>query len=328
MPAGERKSRVAVIEAGQFRPRPVAVAHGAILRHTAGTRPRHAGRKLTFVDIPMAFGTIQIVEPVSWDRRCSRIGCVTFHTHDGPVRTGQCKSRGLMFGESKRGRCKTPHRVAGLALTGARRQAELPRMFVHMACSATGVGNLVDNGRGPGCMALIAAHPGMLSFQRIASCAVFGRVESRRLESLHLVTGGALSAVGAAGELVFMRTLPMAVAAQVMGYGQLEIALYVARLAGQAGVFAGKREPASGMVEHRRCRGGFPGGQGVAGLAGRLKCPAVRITVAGRAIRECQVTKLDVRLTVGSRHLRVALAAFGLFMRTGESEASLGVIVL
>ena len=37
--AGERKLGVAVIEAGQFRPRPVAVAHGAILRHTAGSRP-------------------------------------------------------------------------------------------------------------------------------------------------------------------------------------------------------------------------------------------------------------------------------------------------
>ena len=201
-------------------------------------------------------------------------------------------------------------------------------MFVHMAFGAMSVGNPVNDGGGPGFMALIATEPDMPSFQRKACCAVSCRVESGRLESLHLVTGGTFTAVGPAGKLVFVRALPVTVATQAMGYGQLEIALFMARLTGQSGVFSGKREPAARMIEYRRCRGRLPSGQGVASLAGCLKCPAVRITVAGRAIREFQVAEFDVELAVGCRHLRVALAAFDPFVRPGENKASLGVINL
>ena len=64
----------------------------------------------------MASGTIQIVEPVACHCRCFPTGLVTLRAHDGPVRTSEGESRGLVLGECEGGRRKAPHRVAGLAL--------------------------------------------------------------------------------------------------------------------------------------------------------------------------------------------------------------------
>jgi hypothetical protein len=201
-------------------------------------------------------------------------------------------------------------------------------MLVRMTLGATGVGNLVDHRRRPGSMALIAAQPDVLSFQREAGCPMPGHVESGRLESVYLVTGGTLSSISPTGKLVFVRALPVTIATEVMGHRLLEIALHVARLARQPGMLPGEREPAARMVEHCRRCGGFPGRQGVTRFAACLKCPVVRIIVARGAIRECQIAEFDEGLAAGGCHLRVTLAAFNLFVRPGESETGLGVIIL
>jgi hypothetical protein len=199
----------------------------------------------------MASGTVHIVEPVSCNRGHSRAGCVALYTHDGAVSTGQRESHGLMFGEGEGGRHEALYRMAGLALAGTGRLTELPRMLVHMTLGATGVGNLIDHSRRPGSMALIAAQPDMLSFQGEAGCPMPGHVESGRLESLHLVTGRTLSSISPTGKLVFVRALPVTIAAEVMGYRQFEIALQMARLAWQSSMLPGEREPAARMIEHR-----------------------------------------------------------------------------
>ena len=124
-------------------------------------------------------------------------------------------------------------------------------MPVRMTLGATGVGNLIDHSRRPGSMALIAAQPDMLSFQGEPGCPMSDHVESGRLESVYLVTGRTLSSISPTGKLVFVRALPVAIAAKVMGYRQLEIALYMARLTGQSSMLPGEREVAARMVEHR-----------------------------------------------------------------------------
>jgi hypothetical protein len=54
----------------------------------------------------------------------------------------------------------------------------------------------------------------------------------------------------------------------------------------------------------------------------------VRIFVAWGAIGESQFTEFNEGLAIVSRRLRVTLAAFDLFMRSGESESRLGVIIV
>jgi hypothetical protein len=157
---------------------------------------------------------------------------------------------------------------------------------------------------------------------------MFGQVKGGWLKPCGRVTGRTLSPVCPARKLGFVRALPVTVRAQGMGYGLLEITLHVARFAGQSGMLSGERELAAGMVKRCREIRRFPGGQGMASLAGRLECAAMRVIVTGRAVGRGQISEFDVGFAFGDLNVRMAFATFHFFVRPGKGKAGLGVIEL
>lgn len=115
---------------------------------------------------------------------------------------------------------------------------ELAGMGVRMASGAAGVRDPVDRCCGLWLVTLIATHRGVSAVQRISALAMLRGVEGGRFESFDPVARRALAAVSSVGELILMRTRPVAIRAPVMGDWLFEIALLVARLARQRGVLS------------------------------------------------------------------------------------------
>ena len=147
--------------------------------------------------------------------------------------------------------------------------------------------------------------------------------ESGWLEPLHVVTRGAISTVGASGELPPMSIL-VAVHTLRMRHWSLEIAVRVTVAARHRLMFAEERKLRPRVAEILKLRDVFPICCVMAGFARRREAPLVRVRVAARAFLEGKPRVFHIRFCRGNR--RVALGTGNLRMSSGQCKLRRGVI--
>ena len=166
------------------------------------------------------------------------------------MRTFKDKAGFLVLGERERRRRKGVHRMATLAAVRQRRSHELAGMFVPVAISAQRKLDFVFRRRPLRHMALCALEVGVRSLERIIARAVILHGKGGRLPAIHGVAGLALAAVLALGKLAAVR-VAVAIGAELVGDGGLEVAALVAGLATHGPVLSKQREVGLVMIELR-----------------------------------------------------------------------------
>jgi hypothetical protein len=167
---------------------------------------------------------------------------------DGGVGAGERETGLLVTSEGEKGRAKPFHVVTGLAAIQVRGGGKLSLVKVTVAVLAGGRGNFEESVFALREMALGAGSGFMSSLERVLRRGVLFDSKGRGLESFDGVTGGAFPGIGAGIELAAMRAL-VAVHAFGVRERRLEVAFGVAVAAGNAPVFAEKREIRFGVVE-------------------------------------------------------------------------------
>lgn len=183
----------------------------------------------------------------------------------------------------------------------------------------------LEEGIAPGGnVALGAGNRSVLAGQRISGRQVVFHGESGRTPALDTMAGFALAAVRASGELAIMGIGLVAIRAELVRNGTLEVGAGMAAFAGHLQMLAKERKPGSGVVESRRECALLPGTGIVARFATLLERAVMRVPVAVGAIVELQAE--IARRAVGAGC--VAFLAGYLGVRPGEREAGLGVVNL
>jgi hypothetical protein len=145
--------------------------------------------------------------------------------------TGQREMRGTELGNT----------VALLAAILIWRRGKLAFVNVLMTTAAFRVGDSKDGVLTLWDMAFFALHFGMAAFEWIAARSMFLSSKSRRLESVHRVADGAISAAGARQELALV-VIGMTSRARRVSYRRLEVTAGVAFAARHAAVLPEKRK--------------------------------------------------------------------------------------
>ena len=193
-----------------------------------------------------------------------------------------------------------------VAAVPVRRSRKLTAVSVRVAILARRLRNVVHGVLALRDVALVARNSRMPALQRISRRGVRGHRKRRRLESLDGVARLAFSLVRPRSELPVMRVL-MAVRAQSVCDGRLEIPMSMAIGASNAAVLAQQREIRLRVIEAFQLRHSCPIRRVVAGLARPGEAAFVRVSMASSARREGQADILHVRLRI--RHGGMALGA-------------------
>lgn len=328
MGAEQGELRLGMIEPGKFFPGLGRVAGLAAGGSPVGPDLLHACVELSFMRIVMATGAIEIL-PVINDGRFRLELCrlfVAFGAWHGHVTARQHKMGFLVFGQCERGGLVSFEVVAAVASIEVRGRSELAGVTIAVAISATLKLYLEESVLALGDVALGALQARVASFQRVGSRGVLLQREKGRLPALHVVAGGALSAVGTLGELSVVSIL-VAVHTFLEGKRLLEVPPLMALAAIDGGVFSEQRKLGLGVVEalvDRLQVDLLPSGGVVAGLAALREAAMMRVLVAVGALVERYANIL--RLSVGP--VGVALGALHLRVQTGQRVTGLGVIEL
>jgi hypothetical protein len=240
---------------------------------------------------------------------------------------GQLKARLLMFRQGEGCRAIALEIVALLASVQVRSPGKLSLMLILVTVHALGELDAIESVLPFRNMALRALHRGVFQDQRVGGGSVFLHSEGGGLESLYVVTGGALALVRPLDELPGVLVL-VAVETVLERQRPLEVAAGMATQAVHRLVFPFQWILGLRVVEtfvYRLQRNPLPAGRVVAGLAGLLRETAMmRIGVAVGAGVECQA---DIaRLIIRPR--RMALRARNLGVKPAQRITRLVVVEL
>lgn len=231
----------------------------------------------------------------------------------------------LMAGECERGRVERLLGVALFAAVHVRRACKLAAVNVAVAIEALAELDLEERGTPAWGVALRTIEGGVPAAEWEAGGVVFGERElDVRFETVNGVAAFAAAAVGALGELTVVRIRLVAVGAEIVSDGGLEVGATMALLATYFQVFSQQRVLRFRVVEigAERVRL-FPAGDVVAvfaGLAG--KGGAMRIGVAGGAAVELESDIFGRAVLLGC----VALGAGNTDVRSPQGELGLAVV--
>ena len=317
-----------MVEAGNRAPRLRRMAGLATFRVTIRPECGHPCCKFAFVGVRVTIGTSMPGETERRRRRGVDIGSALV-AFPAQIRSmGTCKGEACFHvpRQCERGRTEPLDCVATFAPVLIGRTEELPLVRVGVT-GGTGVVRepepCFSTAR---LVALGAHHGGVFLRQRESGGGVRGGRERRRFETLHGVTGGTLSAVGAPGELSPVRVARVTIEAAAVGDRELEIRGPVTGLAGHALMLASEGIVRGRMVECRHDLQCLPACRGVTGLAGLMESTLMRIDVTGCAARKCQAAEFCVRSAIPN--LRMAFAAIDLRMGTGQHKLRPIMVVL
>ena len=118
-------------------------------------------------------------------------------------------------------------------------------VYVHVARDTLRILDLEDGSDALGDMAFGAGYSRVLAFQGVAGRSMLLDAEDRRFESVHVMTGGAIPAIGPLFELPAVRVGFMAVGTFLVCHGLLEIAQAVTLAACYGLVLAQQRKTRS-----------------------------------------------------------------------------------
>ena len=250
--ADQRVIRLIVIEAGEVLP---------ILDGMAGFASRnppivlvrgHLCFELPKMNIFVAGGTSQVPKMEGSGRLgLALLRGVTIGAGHRQMRSFENKAGFQVPREGERRRRKGLRRMATLAAVRQRGCGELPGMFVLVAISAQCEVDFVPCRRTLGNMALCASDLGVRSLERVVAGAVILHGKGRGLPAIHGVAGLALAAVFALGKLAAVRIGSVAIRAELVGNGRLQVAAVVACLAMQVSMLSEQREVSLVMIELR-----------------------------------------------------------------------------
>ena len=252
MRTGQRKARLVVIEPGHVLPIVETVA-GLAAGDAAIRAPLcHLLSELSAMNIFVAGGAREIGKMIrNLSLRSALRGLVALHAGYGDVRSGQGKPRLLVPDQSKCGRSKGLHSVAGFTPVRERRRGELAAMLVLMTVGALRELDFelcCHSGRNvaPG-----ALHAGMRALKRIGTCRMVLHAEPGRFPTVNDVAGLALVAVFALGELPAVRIGFVTVRAERVRQRLLEVPAVVAGATIDRAMLPQQRKRRLGMVELR-----------------------------------------------------------------------------
>lgn len=329
MRAQEGKGCPGMIKPSQVVPRVSVVAGFATSRYPAGADQLHPFLELSLVGIGMAYGAGPVIKVknrgilqlavlcyaplLSFERR-PRLMAICARRCKMPA--SQLKTRLLVLGQCERRRPVALEVVALFATVQVGNPGKLPSMIVLVTIRAIRKLNQINGIPTLWNVTLRALDGGVLLHQGIGRRGVFLDPEGGRLESLDIVTGGALALICPLHELAVVLVL-VTVQAALKGEWFFEIAAGMTPQAIDRLMLAFQRILGLGVIEtlvDGFQRNPFPSGSVMARLAGLLRKTAVmRIRVTIGAAVECQthIARLVIRsrcMTLGAGHLRMQAA--------------------
>src|SRR5580700_9576597 len=231
------------------------------------------------------------------------------------MRAGQRKTRASMLGDAKRRAVEIHDCVAAFALVVVGRGGELIVVGIFVAIAAGRKLYFVNRFLPRRDMALGALDLDVFALQGITRIVVFLHAEEGWLPAVQVVAFGAFAFLWAGLKLALVRIRLVAVVAVREWDLLFEIAVDVARHAGNLRVLSDERIFRFRVVEIIPRQHRLPAAGGMAGLAGFLELSRVRINVAGGAGVEFHVA-IPRR---PSRQIRlVTFFAGNLYMQAGE----------
>ena len=282
MRAQQREFRFTVIKSVDVPPRLGIVASLAAERRAVRAFSRHAVVELALVRILVAGGTSPVLE-FEWQNFVGAAGCTELVAVDASNRrvcAGQGKARGSMLGDGKRGAMEIDHRVAAFALVAIGCGGELIVVGVLVAIAARPKLYFVNRLLARRNVALPALDLDVLALQWITRIVVLLHSEEGGLPAIQIVAFRALAFLWASLKLPLVGIRPVAVVAVRECDLLLEVAVHVARHAGNLGVLAHQGIFRFRVVEIISREHRLPTAGGVAGFAGFLEFSLVRINVA------------------------------------------------
>ena len=171
-------------------------------------------------------------------------------------------------------------------------------------------------------MALRAGDFGVLRPQRKCRGFVIGHGILRRFEAVHRVAGFAAAAIGPRQELPVVRIGLVAVGADIVRDGRLEVSAAMTDVPTHFKVLSSKRVLRLGVVELSDERALLPRGRAVAGFTTLLELSAMRIVVARRTAIELESNIFRYAVGAGS----VTLLTSDLAMQSGQRELGFRVV--
>lgn len=204
--------------------------------------PRHARRKLPFVNVLMATGATERTEVKSRRVKASD-GLMAVNAGNREMSAGEREGGLLMLRDGVVGGFEAEASMAALALVSPWFRRELALVFVLVAIDALRRANLVADHFVNGVVALLTLDLSVRSNQRECGFGVFRDSKGRRGPALDSVAALAFAAVRIIEKLTTVRFGLVAVGAKRVGDGCFEVAALVAGVAGNCGVFADQREP-------------------------------------------------------------------------------------
>ena len=325
MRAQQGEFRFAVVKSVDVRPGLGIVARLAAERRTIRPFPRHAVVEFSLVRVLVAGGAGAVFkfEGKNFVGTARRTERVAVHASKRRVRAGQGEARVSMLGDSKRGAVEIDDRVAAFALVVIGCGGELVVMGVLVAIAARPKLYFVNCVLARRNVALCALHLDVFALQWIARSVVFLHSKEGRLPAIKVVAFRALAFLWASLKLALVGIRLVAIVAVRERELFLEVAVYVARHAGNLGVLADQRIFRFGVVEIKSRQHRLPTAGGVTGIAGFFEFPLVRINMAGGACVELHVT---IPCRSAGRIRLVALFAGYFRMQPGEGITRLGMV--
>ena len=243
---------------------------------------RHPVVELALVGILVARGASPVLK---FERQnfVRAAGCTEFVAVDASNRrmcAGQGKARGSMLGDGKRGAMKIDDRVAAFALVAIGCGGELSVMGVLVAIAARPKLYFVNRVLAGRNVALRALHLDVFALQWITRIVVFFHSKEGGFPAIQVVAFRALAFLWASLKLALVGIRLVAIVAVRECELFLEVAVHVARHAGNLGVLAGQGIFRFRVVEIISREHRLPAAGAVAGIAGFLEFAFVRIDVA------------------------------------------------
>jgi hypothetical protein len=325
MRAQQREFRFAVVKSVDVRPGLRVVASLTSERRPIRPFPRHAIVELSLVRVLMASGAGPVFK-FEWQNLVGAASCaklVTVDARNRRMRARQRETRVSMLGDGKRSAMEIQNRVAAFTLVVIRRGGKLVVMGILVAIAAGSKLYFVNRVLARWDVALRALHLDVFALQWILGCVVLLHSEWGWLPPFHVVAFRALAFSWTGLKLALVRIRLVTVVAVRECELFLEVAVNVARHAGDLRVFARQGIFRFRMVKIKSRQHRFPTAGGVAGIAGFLELSLVRINVAGGA-----GIKIHVAITRGpSLRIRlVALFAGHSRMQAGERIPRFGMV--
>ena len=228
-----------------------------------------------------------------------------------------------MLGDRKRRTVEIHNRVAAFALVVVGRGGKLVAVCIFVAIGAGRKLYLVNRVLASRDVALPAFNLDVFASQGITRSIVFPHSKQGRLPTFQVVAFRALALFRAALKLALVRIRLVAIVAVREWNLLLEVAVHMARHAGNLGVLANQRIFRFGMIKIKSGQHCLPTAGGVAGIAGFLEFPLVRVTMAGSA-------GVELHISIARRPARrirlVTLFAGHFRMQAGKRVSSFGMV--